>query len=383
MEYPKLRLLIINPWAINNDMHYAKGMVSALAKKADLDFVTNEYYKDAPNNYRLYRSFFKYSENLPRGRFRLFIRGVEYIFAYSKILKLVKKNKYDIVHIHWLLLYKIDYVFLRILKKHCNKLILTAHNVLPHVNGKIYKKDLQKIYDCFDTILVHGDSIKDEFSKVFPEYSEKVRIQHHGIYFQQDTHFNKNDLCNEFVSKIMKYDKKIIMFGAMFYNKGTDRLLKIWLDRFKHSDILLIVVGKKSGNYQELDALKDIINITDNIYFKDEFIDNNTLNFLISYSDCVIVPYRHASMSGVVFTAAEFKKTVICTNVGALPEYIENNIDGFICDNTENGICDAIEIFSEQSVDELKIKGEALHRNIHLKYSWDCIADRLLNEIYI
>lgn len=378
-----VKLLIINPWAVNNDMYYAKGMINSLARKTELDFVTNEYYEDSGNNYGLYRFFFKYSENMPRRNFRLFIRGAEYVFAYCKIIRLAKKNRYDIVHIHWLLHYKIDYFFLKILKKYCNKLILTAHNVLPHINGNLYINDLQKIYGCFDTILVHGNSIKEELLKDFPEYSEKVHLQYHGVYFEQETYFNKNGVCNELINKVMQYNKRIIMFGAMFYNKGTDRLAKIWLDKFQHSNTLLIIVGKETGNYQELDALKDIINITDNIYFKDEFIDNNTLNFLISYSDCVIVPYRHASMSGVVFTAAEFKKTVICTNVGALPEYIENNIDGFICDNTENGICDAIEIFSEQSVDELKIKGEALNRNIHLKYSWDCIADRLLNEIYI
>ena len=44
----------------------------------------------------------------------------------------------------------------------------------------------------------------------------------------------------------------------------------------------------------------------------------------------VVLPYIEASQSGIIPIAYSFKKPVIVTNVGSIPEVVENGITGYI-----------------------------------------------------
>ena len=96
----------------------------------------------------------------------------------------------------------------------------------------------------------------------------------------------------------------------------------------------------------------------------------------------ILLPYRHASMSGVVFTAADFHKTVLCTNVGALPEYLENGVDSFVVDNDNQAIFEKLNDL--RSVDNrfLQKMGDLLSDNIQNKCSWDVVTSKLVHECY-
>lgn len=381
-----LRVLLINPWAINNDQYYASGFVSGMNQQADLDFVCNYYYRGEKPNDSLYPYFFEKSQMMPVSKKRKIIRGLEYIRAWEKIYHLIQKKYYDIVHIHWMLMYPIDLKYLNQLRKHSNrygKLVLTAHNVLPHINGERSIEILRKIYGCFDEILVHGEIIKEEFSIYFPEYVNKVSVQYHGEYYEQSTEFQDLD-SEEFhliKESISSAERVFIMFGAHFYNKGTDRLIKVWNDVLSDSKSLLLVLGRIDSNYVELKYLLDNMN-TQNVLVIGKFVDDNLLNYCISNSDCVVVPYRHASMSGIVYTAASFEKAMISTKCGAIAEYLENKIDSFLCENDRESLGQTLLMVNKKSRTELAEMGMNLKRNISTKYSWDKITEDLYREIY-
>ena len=152
---------MIDPWGINNISYYTNGLCSGLSNLVELDLFTNYYYRNTSGmNYKIESIFFKQSEDMKKGMKRNIIRSLEYIRSYWKIVNVLEKGEYDIIHIQWLLLYKFDKHFLKKIKKRCKKLILTAHNVIPHVNGDKYIKTLREIYGIFDLIVLHGEGIK-------------------------------------------------------------------------------------------------------------------------------------------------------------------------------------------------------------------------------
>lgn len=57
------------------------------------------------------------------------VRAAEYINQYLKLINIIKKEKPDVVHIHWSVISKVDPIFFRKIKKYCGKLVYTAHNV--------------------------------------------------------------------------------------------------------------------------------------------------------------------------------------------------------------------------------------------------------------
>lgn len=383
-----MRVLLINPWAVVNDAYYASGFVSGMSRLVELDFVCNAQYNGEQPSGTLYPFFFKRSQSMHRGPVRTATRGLEYIQTWRRIIGLCKKKHYDVIHIHWLLNYPVDAVFLKYLNEHRHyfgKLVLTAHNVLPHVNGEKQIDILRKIYRYFDEILVHGEAIRQEFIQYFPaEIYKKVSIQYHGEYFKQNTDFCElnSEEYQTIRNRIQAADRTYIMFGAHFYNKGTDRLIHVWNQALGNTNNLLLIMGRVDASYSQLKAMMNEKEFSPNILFIGKFIEDNLLNFAIANSDCVVIPYRHASMSGIVYTASSFQKPVICTRCGAIAEYLMDGEDSFLCDNNDQALREALLRAEAVSREELVRMGQMLDHNIRTKYSWNNITKDLYHQIY-
>ena len=336
-----MKVLLIDPWGIANTSEYLNGLIFGLDKITNLTVYTNFYFSlkvdaDAEIN----RCFFHKSEHMKRGILRTVIRGFEYHLNYHRIISRIQREKFDVVHINWLLDYKTDISFLRKIKKYTNKLVYTAHNVIPHENGTKYIKDLRKIYDLCDSIILHGNVIRDEFVSLYPEFSHKIYIQKHGSNLFPNTGYRIEAVPEYIIEKTNSYPRIGLFFGLIFYNKGIDRIIKLWDSSWK--DCLLIVAGKHSGEYSELDVLNEKMRDQKNILELKGFVDDNTLNYLIDKSSFVLLPYRHASMSGVVFTASDFAKPIMATDTGSIKEYLSPPDDSIVVQNNDKALEDGL-----------------------------------------
>nr|WP_235715935.1 glycosyltransferase family 4 protein [Acetivibrio cellulolyticus] len=357
-----------------------------MSKIADVDLVTNYYYPHLKSSYNVYNIFFKFSENMNKGLLRRVLRGYEYWATYRRILKLIRKNNYDIIHIQWLLFYSLDIKLLDKIKKHCKKLVLTAHNAIPHVNGESKVNILQKLYDKFDAIVIHGNFIWEELKKYFKLDDRKIFIQKHGRKYENVKEADPSDLHGirlQLKERFMTADKIFLFLGNMFYNKGTDRLVNVWL-KTQNKNNLLVLAGRKYNDYNELTNLEPLMKERKDIIYLNEFVDNDVVDFLFNSCDCVVLPYRHASMSGVIFSAAGFRKTFLCTDVGSFKEYMIDGKTGFIADNDDNGFEDLLSYIIE-NIDKqtLQLMGIDNYNFINEICDWDSITRKLYDECYM
>jgi glycosyltransferase involved in cell wall biosynthesis len=380
-----MKVMMVDPWGTYNMYLYTSGLCSSIAGDVDLTLWTNYYFpQEKKSNYPVKRVFFKRSEKMKPGYLRNIVRMVEYYIAYIALLREFKENRYDLVHFQWLLHYKTDIIFLGIIKKLGPKIIYTAHNILPHRSGKIHYDNLHKIYRKVDIILVHGESIKEEFTGLFEDCISKINIQHHGVLAVQDLSYDRKLVDNEIIVRLNKPEKIMIFFGNIFYNKGVDRLAKIWLDLYKdEQSYLLIIAGRKDSCYKELDSIEPELIACSNIIYIDHFIENNLLNFLLDQSQLVLLPYRYASMSGVVFTAAEFKKPVLATKTGAIEEYLIDDENSFLAENDDLAYAEKLKYIVENiSEEKLSQMGAKLHDHVGQNYAWEKIGRELVENTY-
>ena len=71
-----------------------------------------------------------------------------------------------------------------------------------------------------------------------------------------------------------------------------------------------------------------------------------------------------------------------CTKVGALVEYLNEQIS-FLVENTEESLCESLLMISNcVSKDEFVIMGKKLQEHIRETCSWDLIAKRLIEDCY-
>jgi glycosyltransferase involved in cell wall biosynthesis len=172
------------------------------------------------------------------------------------------------------------------------------------------------------------------------------------------------------------------MYGRHFFNKGTDRLLKIWRQNFSSKNCLLIIAGGIPANYYELHE-EISKGLPDNIYLIDHYLNDNLLNYCLYLADAVILPYRHASMTGVVFTAAAFQKPLLATDVGSIREYLSPNTDSFLCENSDGELMKCIDDLIETPSDILKEMGKQFSNNIEKRFSWETITEDTFYDTYL
>ena len=92
---------------------------------------------------------------------------------------------------------------------------------------------------------------------------------------------------------------------------------------------------------------------------------------------CIVVcPYIDATQSGVVLTAYAFKRPVVATKIGGLPQYVKHEITGLIVDpNDHHQLAGALIRILENRDIRLKLENgiEDLASN---DLNWDNIAKK-------
>jgi glycosyltransferase involved in cell wall biosynthesis len=382
-----VKVLIIDPWCADksNLYYYTTGLATGISEYADVTVICQKNCTTPGKiKYNLVKRFFPISYKMKRGKFRLTVRGLEYIYAYLFIILLVRRKNFDVIHVEWPLLYSIDKLVFKYLRKSTKLFVLKAHNVLPHSSGDKYVKVFREIYSIPAVILLHGESLKEEFCTYFPEYWKKIEIQRHGIYLNHSLSYNINLIDDDVVNKILSSEKVYLYFGFIHYDKGVDRLIKIWVEDFSNSKSLLIIAGAVSDRYKDFVDSEVALQKSDNILYLKGFAEDNLLNYLVAKSDLVILPYRAGSMSGVAFTSAEFSTPILCTDFGTIREYVQDKVTGFIVENDDESLKEGLKSIDTQYTKEvLSSIGDSLHKSFMENYDWKVIGEKLVREVYV
>jgi glycosyltransferase involved in cell wall biosynthesis len=130
---------------------------------------------------------------------------------------------------------------------------------------------------------------------------------------------------------IAENKKVLLFFGYIRAYKGLMNLIEAipYLLKEDENYFLLIVGEFYESKEKYFERIKEL-NIGKNVLVIDEFVPNEEVGLYYSAADLVVLPYNSATQSGILNIAYGFKKPVIVTNVGGLPELVEDGKTGFI-----------------------------------------------------
>ena len=169
----------------------------------------------------------------------------------------------------------------------------------------------------------------------------------------------------------------LLYFGLINEYKGIEYLILAAPKIIAHfPQVKIIIAGE--GDFS---PYRKLIKIQDNFEIHNTYIHDEQVAHLFERAAVVVLPYTDASQSGVIPIAYSFKKPVIATNVGSLPEVIDEGKTGFIIPprNSELLAESAITLLSDVSL--RKEMGENAYKKMKDELSWDSNAD-LLYKIY-
>jgi glycosyltransferase involved in cell wall biosynthesis len=88
------------------------------------------------------------------------------------------------------------------------------------------------------------------------------------------------------------------------------------------------------------------------------------------------LPYTSATQSGVTQLAMYYKKPMLVTNVGGLPEIIEHNKDGYISSTNAEEMSEYILDYFSNEKNEIEMSSAISKK--HDSYSWDNFVKKII-----
>jgi glycosyltransferase involved in cell wall biosynthesis len=200
------------------------------------------------------------------------------------------------------------------------KIFITIHDPVRHSGEKNWKSNIPlKLFSR----LVKGYFFYSEFArKQFRVNYAKNSAPLFVIKFQPYSY------VSQFQKNINQDGTYILFFGRFSLYKGIDLLLAAIPEVLqKFPDQQFLIAGKPEGYKLDINFIEKFKN---NISVVSKYLSVEELVQCIADSKFVVCPYRDATQSGVLMTARALGKMVVATNIGAFPEYINENVNGLL-----------------------------------------------------
>ena len=166
-------------------------------------------------------------------------------------------------------------------------------------------------------------------------------------------------------------------FGFIREYKGLDIMLQVMSDdRIRSLGIKLIVAGEFYEDQEKYISMIDNLGISESIILKNDFIPEDNVKNYFCASDMITQTYRTATQSGITQIAYHFERPMLVTNVGGLPECVDEGKSGYIVEpNDVNQLSIRIKDFFNSN-DSVEMP-EYIKLN-KKKFSWDYHIEGIL-----
>lgn len=272
------------------------------------------------------------------------------------------------------LLFTSQIIFLKLFRI---KIVWTVHEWQDKVSQK-KKKNITSfkakiIGKLFDIIITHCDSTKKLIIRELSiDNYKKVIVIPHGNYI---TWYENTTTPNEArqALNLQQNDFVFLIFGGIHRGKGILEGIAAF-KQLPQKNISLIIAGK-NGSIKLTSEIKKEIEAWQNIKLVslDEGVPDAEVQIYLNACDCLLLPYKIFTTSGVALLGMSFGKVCIAPDSGFFQDIFQNG-GAFLYDPNQ--------VSSLQKVMETVIKNQDLlpkigQKNIQLaqKWNWDFVAE--------
>jgi glycosyltransferase involved in cell wall biosynthesis len=238
-----------------------------------------------------------------------------------------------------------------------------CHNIVPHESFPLAGILSRRFYNKQDLLVVHSGQSEEQAY----ETGGRVLRLFHPVYDQ----YLKTGLPRDEARKKLNLksgDRALLFFGLVREYKGLD--------------ILVEACSLLPENYRIIAAGE---NYTDRnfdsprLLWNNSFVPDNEVGTWFNAADIVVLPYRRATQSGIAQIALSFRKPMVVTRAGGLPETVTDGITGVVAEKiTPRSVADAIMKCSSLADDENTEEKITVKAS---EFSWDSYAERLLEAV--
>lgn len=221
-------------------------------------------------------------------------------------------------------------------KKNCKKIAWVHTDVIKNPwSEKIFgsAEEEKKCYDKFDAIVCVAETMKESFIKKYG-MAEKVHVLYNPLDFESVIKKSAEKTDFKFGDGM-----KFVLAGTFIKIKGFDRFVKVCKrlkDDGEHFSALIMGDGEEKENIKKIIAetnLGDTVKILD--------FQTNPYKY-IAHSDVYVCSSYAEGYSTAVSESVALNVPVITTECSGMREIFGENECGIICENSEDGLYNAM-----------------------------------------
>lgn len=348
--------------------HYTGLMCRELAKRHDVEVIS--YKMQYPKI--LFR---KEQRDYSNDSFK--IKGTKYLLHTANPFNIVRTARYiksicpDLVVIQWWHPYFAPCYFLLTRFMGRQKVVFVCHNVFPHERFPLDKMLTKLALKKGNHFIVHAAEEAKELQKIKPKPDYVVTP--HPTYRAFQFEDMSRDQAREKLH-IGRKERILLFFGFVREYKGLKYLLRA-MPQICHEDdaVRLWVVGEFGSDKEEYLKLIHNLGIEDRVQVQDAFTPDREVEKYFAAADLVALPYTSATQSGIVQIAYGFTRPVVVTEVGGLPDVVEDGKTGYIVEpeNPEAFAEAVIRFFREEQAQKMQ---ENIEKEAY-RFSWERMGE--------
>ena len=353
-----MKVQLIDPSAVTPP--YDRALAAALARAgAEVELLTTRFLYGPvppPEGYSVNELFYRRSAT--RGLdapVRLPFKAAEHI---PDMLRLRRAVDADVVHYQWLTVPPLDVRLLPPLRP-C---VMTAHYILPPQPSRRQVRSAHRVFGAMDAVIAHSEHGAARLRGQVGLDPGRIRVIHHGVFDYLTRLPEEKPLPAELEGA---EGPVILFFGLLRPYKGIDTLLEAFR-RIEGAELWIV------GNPRmELGPLRHLAAETPGrVRFLTRFVEDAEIPALMRAADVVVLPYRDAEHSGVLYASLAFGKPLVLSAVGGFPEVAEQGAARLVPPEDPTALAaELTELVEDESA--RRELGEAAARAAAGSYSWD------------
>ena len=338
-----LRVLQVDPNA--NTPPYDRALCQALAAAGcQVTLLTSRFlYEDLPRpaGLALDERFFRLAGSGPAERLglssqpsaRRVLKAAEYpldwLLALAQIARRRPAARPDVVHVQWSVEPKLDLLVWRALRRLRIPLVYTAHNLVPHHASSADTARYGRLYHAADAVIVHSVRSAQALRDQWRIPAERIAVVPHGPLLEAHAPIERQAARQRLG---LPPDDELVLFTGLIepYKGLADLIAAVGSVAARRPRTRLVVAGKPNEPFAPYRRQLAEPGLLDRTVLDLRFLPEATLAAYLCAADVVVLPYRAATSSGLLFAARRFGRPVVATSVGDLGEVVADGTSGLL-----------------------------------------------------
>ena len=361
----QIRVQLVDPSAFTPP--YDRALAAALARGgAEVELLTSCFlYGPVPEaeGFRVDERF--YRRSAARGLEVPARRAFKLVEHLPDMLRFRRSPGADVVHYQWLTMPGLDTLLLPPRRPR----VMTAHYVLPPRPSRRQLASARRVFGAMDAVIAHSEHGARRLREVVGLDPDRVRVVHHGAF----DYLTRLPEEKPLPAELEGAERPVILFfGLLRPYKGLDTLLRAFR---QIEGAELWIVGNPRMEIEPLGRLA--AEAPGRVRALTRFVEDAEVPAIFRRADVVVLPYRDAEHSGVLYTALAFGKPLVLSAVGGFPEVAEQGAARLVPPEDPPALAATLAELVRDDAARAEL-GRAAAKAASGPYSWDEAARRTL-----